>query len=204
MGMFDDAGLGIPAISFVGARKGLKITGIILPQGDPGKSKNEAYRKSDATDQKTGEVKKFKSGDPMPRFDFLLQTDERDWKLSSAKFETRAQDEFPDEVDTGLRRWIAEPKYAIEALKEAFKTKKSVDPEVGGRFTISVVGLKQGTIQQGDNAGDPYTTPQLTVGWEPPTSEGRALAEKYREEHLQRDDSGSGQMFAQEDDAPPF
>lgn len=183
MGMFDEQTLGNPALSFKGVRRGAKIEGVLLPveklNTATGEVERKAWREDPARDQATGEVKTYpKSGDPIMSTQFLLQTDLTDWKGTSAKFEQRAQEDFPDESDTGLRRWFAESAYTAKAVREAYKKIRKA-PEVGGLLTIRVVSLKSGSIASGPNAGQSYEYPELEVSWTPADADGKTKVAAY-------------------------
>lgn len=198
MGMFDEQSLPVPTISWVGARRGLEITGTILPLLQRGKAEPTPYRETPDTDR-DGNPRTFPSGDPILRGEFLIQTALSGWDRTSSEFEARTAD-FPDETDTGLRRWIVGSKYATQAVKAAYK-KLRTKPEIGGTLTIKVTGIQQGTASNGEK----YTTPDLDVSWSPATPEGRKVADDYAEKNLKREEEfASSGAFGEQDAAPPF
>jgi hypothetical protein len=201
MGMFDEQQLGTPSISLKGARKGLRVEGVILPQqqhnAKTGMTDLVAFHESPDTDD-NGDPKLYPSGDPILVGKVLLQTELRNWDVASAEFIERAESDFPDEQDTGLRRWFVGSKYARDAVRQTFKATKRA-PEIGGRFTLEVVGSDSGTTK----AGEKYTFPKIKVTWEPADAEGRKIAEAYADTlSVPAYDAPAGSALA--DDEPPF
>lgn len=200
MGMFDEQVLGIPSVSLKGARKGTKVEGVILPQQKlnpkTGAVDLLAYREDPDTDDQ-GNAKVYPSGDPILVGKILLQTELRNWDQTSAEFEARAESDFPDEKDSGLRRWYIGSKYANQAVRAAFKTLKRA-PEVGGKFSLEVVGQGKGTTK----GGEAYTFPELKVNWTPADAEGKKIAEAYAETLTPVEPAQPVAAFA--DDEPPF
>lgn len=203
MGMFDKTELGTASLSFAGARRGLSVSGIILPNQNLGESDNEAYRRVPDYNNDGTPKTYTRSGKPILRLEFLLQTDLTEWAQTSTKFEAKAIKDFPDVVDDGVRRWIGGAMYFDTAVKKALE-KLGREPEVGGRMTIKVTGHDTGTIKNGPNAGDEYTSPILDVNWEPATAEGKRVAEAYREKHFVKEDVGAGMGFSDDSGDPPF
>jgi len=199
MGMFDEEKLGVPAISFKGARKGTTVEGTILPifKLNPRTGVVDAlsYREDQDTDNE-GKPRFFPSGDPILVGQVLLQTKLSGWDLTSAKFEERTAD-FPDEIDTGLRRWFIGSKYATQAVRAAKKTLRTA-PEVGGLWTIKILAVKTGKT----GSGEDYTYPDLEVRWHPATPEGQEIAAKYAETADRP--AAPSEMSEGQDEAPSF
>jgi hypothetical protein len=200
MGMFDEEKLGVPAISLKTVRKGTTLKGTILPipkvNAKTGAVDLLSYREDPAKDR-TGKPKLFPSGDPIMVGQLLLKTDLRDWQYSSPEFEERTSD-FPEETDTGLRRFFVESMYVVSAVRAA-KKRLRVAPEVGGSFSITVKGLLKGTMK----SGEPYTYPDLEVSWSPATPEGKAVVEEYSKTMV-LPETASDMGFDQGDEEPPF
>lgn len=177
MGMFDEQTLGTPPISFKRARKGTEFSGVILPIRQKNRRTGVwdlvAYREDQDKDRTTGEPKVYPSGDPVLVGQFHLQTELKNWDLTSAEFEERTA-EFPDETDTGLRRLFIGSKYLNQAVRATFKRLRKA-PEVGGHLTVRVLGIKSDIAKNGEK----YTYPDVAVEWTPADAEGRKVAEAY-------------------------
>lgn len=199
MGIFDDAG-GTPAVSWKGARKGTKITGVVLPT-EQGKGYDEVQQR----DYDTNDLLTYDNGDPRMQAVVLLKTEHRGWEFCSEAHVTKAEAD-PEMVDDGLRREYVYGKNAVAGVKTALRSVKAKDIMPGMVWTREYAGSEPVP------GGGKKTANVWVITLSPPTPASQAvvaayIASKSEGGSLSTGDDGApagGADTPATDDEPPF
>ncbi len=182
---FFEGGAGAPGLSWKGARKGSKVTGVIMPVEEDGAEK--AYRTTKQTDIETNEVLRYKDGTERTQAEVTLLTTFTDWEFTSADYQDK---QGPDDKDDGVRRLFVRGPSLPKEFKAALKKVGAKKPEVGGIVTVTFV--RDEKVE-----GSAFRKNIFEVEYAKPTPESVAKARAAAEARDGASDAGG-------DDEPPF
>ncbi len=184
---FFEGGAGAPGLSWKGARKGSKVTGLIMPVEEEGAEK--AYRTTKQTDIDSGKVLTYSDGTERTQAEITLLTTLTGWEFTSAEYQDK---QGPDDEDDGVRRLFVRGPSLPKAFKAALKSAGVKKPEIGG--TVTVTFVKDEPIE-----GSKFRKNLFAVEYAKPTAENVAKAKAAAEARDGASDAGGSG-----DDEPPF
>lgn len=212
---FLDVVSGVPALSWADDKPPLTIEYTLLPADaytNPATGVNypegAAYQDTVQTDIDTGEIKRFDSkvagqvGDPRQAAVLFIQTDLKDWAMTSPEFRERVKND-PDRKDDGVRKLFVQGKTAPKSLRVRLaQAKMTKGPEIGcvGSVTLTERKPIEGKPGQKENIFEfgPIT---------PPSSASLKIVDEYKARKAEANGESTGGSLTpsgQGDEGPPF